>query len=117
MFHLLESYNTGELEDIVDILELYDLEKRTLESLQEKLDELAYTVSVLMNETLMFGFREDRYARPGFSPREMLAPLTCSFPPGCSEGFPLKSSRKWKIMISYNVGDVWAFTVMPRELC
>ncbi|MGD1075089.1 MAG: hypothetical protein ABR903_03295 [Thermodesulfovibrionales bacterium] len=56
---LLESYRAGDLEDIVDILELYDLEERTFESLKEKLEDLAYTVSVLINETLTFGFDED----------------------------------------------------------
>ncbi|HXX57133.1 MAG TPA: hypothetical protein VEI96_03970 [Thermodesulfovibrionales bacterium] len=56
---LLESYNTGDLEDIVDILELYDLEERTLMSLREKLGDLAYTVSVLSGETLTFGFDEE----------------------------------------------------------
>ncbi len=56
---LLESYNTGDLEDIIDILELYDLEERTLKSLREKLDDLAYTVSVLIGETVAFGFDED----------------------------------------------------------
>ena len=58
---LLESYNTGELEDIIDILELYDLEETTFESLKEKLDDLAYTVSVLIGETLTFGFSEESY--------------------------------------------------------
>jgi hypothetical protein len=56
---LLESYVTGELDDIIDILELCDLEERTFESLREKLEDLAYTVSVLTNETLTFGFNED----------------------------------------------------------
>ena len=31
---LLESYNTGERQDIIDILELYDLEERTFDSLR-----------------------------------------------------------------------------------
>jgi hypothetical protein len=54
--YLLESYNTGELDDIIDILELYDIEDRTLELVHEKLEELAYTVSVLTRETLTFGY-------------------------------------------------------------
>ncbi|HAM49912.1 MAG TPA: hypothetical protein DCP92_04165 [Nitrospiraceae bacterium] len=56
---LLESYYTGESEDIIDILELYDLEEKTFESLREKLNDLAYTVSVLVSETLTFGFTEE----------------------------------------------------------
>lgn len=55
---LLESYNTGDLEDIVDILELYDLEERTTKALGEKLDGLAYTVSILTRESLSFGFTD-----------------------------------------------------------
>jgi len=53
---LLESYNTGDLEDIVDILELYDIEEHTLGSLREKLEDLAYTVSVLTGEKLFFDY-------------------------------------------------------------
>lgn len=53
---LLESYNTAELDDIIDILELYDLEENTYDALKNKLDDLAYTVSILTHETLFFGF-------------------------------------------------------------
>ncbi len=53
---LLESYDTGELDDIIDILELYDLEENTYDALRNKLDDLAYTVSILTRETLFFGF-------------------------------------------------------------
>ena len=56
---ILESYNTGDLEEIVDILELYDLEEKTPESLKEKLADLAYTVSVLTGEALSFSYDED----------------------------------------------------------
>jgi hypothetical protein len=55
---LLESYNTGELEDIVDILELYDIEEHTIGSLREKLEDLSCTVSVLTREELFFDFDE-----------------------------------------------------------
>jgi hypothetical protein len=57
--YLLESYNTGELDDIIDILELYDIEDRTFEVVHEKLEELAYTVSVLTRETLAFGYTQN----------------------------------------------------------
>lgn len=53
---LLESYNTGDIEDIIDILELYDIETRTNEGLKEKLDDLAYTVSALVREVLFFDY-------------------------------------------------------------
>jgi hypothetical protein len=56
---LLESYNTGDIDDIIDILELYDLEERTLERLREKLGDLAYTVSLLMRERLFFDFTRE----------------------------------------------------------
>jgi len=53
---LLECYNTGEIEDIIDILELYDIEDRTHELLREKLEDLAYTVSELLRENLSFDY-------------------------------------------------------------
>jgi hypothetical protein len=56
---LLESYNTGDIEDIIDILELYDIEKKNFESLQNKLDEIAYTVSLLTRETISFAFTDE----------------------------------------------------------
>jgi hypothetical protein len=55
---LLESYNTDDPEDIIDILELYDINERSFEAVREKLEELAYTVSVLTRETLTFGITE-----------------------------------------------------------
>ena len=55
---LLECYNTGETEDIIDILELYDLEDHSPEQVREKLEDLAYTVSMLIREVLEFGFTE-----------------------------------------------------------
>jgi hypothetical protein len=58
-YFLLESYNTGDLEDIVDILELYDLQDKTPELLREKLNDLAYTVSTLMRHTLIFDYTEE----------------------------------------------------------
>lgn len=56
---LLESYNTGDIEDIIDILELYDIETRTNEGLKEKLEDLAYTVSAFMREVLFFDYTEE----------------------------------------------------------
>ncbi len=53
---LLESYNTGEIEEIIDILELYDVEDRIEEAVREKLEDLAYTVSELLRETVSFDY-------------------------------------------------------------
>jgi hypothetical protein len=56
---ILESYNTGDIEDIIDILELYDLGERTQDALLEKLDDLAYTASVLLRRELRFDYNKD----------------------------------------------------------
>ncbi len=56
---LLESYNTGEIDDIIDILELYDVEDRTTEEVNEKLEELAYTVSELLREPILFDYTDE----------------------------------------------------------
>ena len=58
---LLESYNTAEIDDIIDILELYDVEESTSNHVKEKLKELAYTVSILLQETLAFDLTDDGY--------------------------------------------------------
>ena len=55
---ILESYNTGEMEDIIDILEIYDLDDRTAQGLTRKLEDLAYTVSVLVKEEIAFDYDE-----------------------------------------------------------
>ncbi len=57
----LECYNTGEIDDIVDILELYDIKDEGLETLKEKLKELADDVSLFMRETIEFGFSDNGY--------------------------------------------------------
>lgn len=56
---LLESYNTADIDDLIDILELYDMDERSWGSLKEKLDDLAQTVSALASETLMFDLTEE----------------------------------------------------------
>lgn len=55
---ILESYNSGDVEDIIDILEIYDIEDRTSEGLIEKLEDLAYTVSMLVREKIAFDYDE-----------------------------------------------------------
>lgn len=67
---LLESYNTGDIEDIIDILELYDIEARTHEGLKEKLEDLAYTVSALMREALFFDYTEEGHMGLYLSPKD-----------------------------------------------
>lgn len=52
---LLESYCTGDMDEIVDVLELYDIDEKTSAQVQEKLEDLAYTVSVLIREQIAFG--------------------------------------------------------------
>lgn len=53
---VLESYFTGELEEIVDLLELYDLDEKTCEALEEKLADLAFDVSLLAREKVSFDY-------------------------------------------------------------
>jgi hypothetical protein len=55
---VLESYNTGDMDDIIDILELYDLPENDMDSVLNKLDEVAMSVSVLARETIVFDFCE-----------------------------------------------------------
>lgn len=52
----LECYNTGKLEDILNILELYDVKDKTVSEVNEKLEDLAYTVSELVRETVLFDY-------------------------------------------------------------
>jgi len=72
---ILESYNTGDLEEIIDILELYDIEDRTPAGLAEKLEDLAYTVSILVREKVVFDYDEKGNLGLQFIPRESLAEL------------------------------------------
>ena len=58
---LLESYNTADIDDIIDILELYDVEDSTSNFVREKLEELADTVSLLLRETISFNITDDGY--------------------------------------------------------
>ena len=56
---LLESYCTGDLEEIVDILELYDLSPRTPEALVQKLGVLAADAALFVREPLGFDYNEE----------------------------------------------------------
>lgn len=57
----LECYNTGDVDDIIDILELYDIKDKGLETLKEKLNEVAGDVSLFMGKTVEFGFSDNGY--------------------------------------------------------
>ena len=67
---ILESYNTGDLEEIIDILELYDIEDRTPAGLAEKLEDLSYTVSVLVREKIVFEYDEKGNLGLQYIPKE-----------------------------------------------
>jgi len=56
---ILESYCTGDVDEIIDILELYDLESLDRNGLHEKLEDLAYTVSVMVRESITFDYDEN----------------------------------------------------------
>lgn len=56
---VLECYNTGDIDEIIDILELYDIEHKTAESIKGKLDELAYTASLLVRNTVEFDYNAE----------------------------------------------------------
>lgn len=51
---ILESYCTDDYGELIDILELYDVGEGSAGQVREKLDELAYTVSVLTREAVHF---------------------------------------------------------------
>jgi hypothetical protein len=56
--YVLESYCSGDVEELIDTLEIYDIEDRSREGLNEKLDDLAYTVSLLVKEKVCFDYDE-----------------------------------------------------------
>jgi len=53
---VLECYNTGDIDEIIDILELYDIEHKTADTIKAKLDELAYTASLLVRDLVEFDY-------------------------------------------------------------
>ncbi len=57
--YLLESYNTSDMDDIVDLLEIYDVVDEEKETIMEKLSEVAYNASLLVGEKLKFDFCQD----------------------------------------------------------
>ena len=55
----LESFCTAETDEIVDLLELYDLEDRTRAGLMEMLGELAADASLFVSGQIEFAFNEE----------------------------------------------------------
>lgn len=71
--YLLESYNTGNVEEIIDILELYDVDERTREGVDLKLEDLAWTVSLLVKKTLVFGYTGNGHLGLYYVPASMVS--------------------------------------------
>lgn len=58
---LLESYESANPKDLIDILELYDIGDQDSESVQDRLAEMAETASALTQENLKFGHTPEGY--------------------------------------------------------
>jgi len=56
---VLECYYTNDVEDIIDILELYDIEHKDMDTVKQKLADLADDISIMMRERLEFCFNEN----------------------------------------------------------
>ena len=57
--YILESYYTSDMDEIVDLLEIYDVADEEKETIMEKLSEVAYSASLLVGEKLKFDFCSD----------------------------------------------------------
>lgn len=56
---VLESYCTSDIEEIIDIHELYDIEDRTIEGVMKKLARVAGDASLFVKEKVEFDFSEE----------------------------------------------------------
>jgi|Deesub1362A_J573_1020465.scaffolds.fasta_scaffold18628_1 hypothetical protein len=56
---VLEGYETGDMEEIIDLLELYDIERKDLACLRERLSELAENASLLVRKRIEFDFDDE----------------------------------------------------------
>lgn len=56
---LLESYLTSDPEEIIDLLELFDITHKDMDSVMKKLQELAGDVSLLVRKKVRFDFSEE----------------------------------------------------------
>ena len=57
----LECYRTGDVDEIVDILELYNIDSDNMETVMERLEDLARDASLLVRDTVEFGFSDDGF--------------------------------------------------------
>jgi len=58
---VLESYCTGDIDEIIDLLEIYDVPDRKRETVIGKLSEIAYSASILLGETVRFDFSDEGF--------------------------------------------------------
>ena len=56
---VLEGYQTGDIDEIIDLLEFYDIEEKTPEALQDKLEDLAHDVSLFVKEIIEYGYDDN----------------------------------------------------------
>lgn len=56
---VLECYYTKDVEDIIDVLELFDIEHKDMDTVNQKLSDLADDISMMMRERLEFCFNEN----------------------------------------------------------
>ena len=56
---VLEGYQTGDIDEIIDLLEFYDIEEKTPEALQGKLEDLAHDVSLFVKEIIEYGYDDN----------------------------------------------------------
>lgn len=74
---IIENYCTCNTEDLADILELFDLEDNSNETISEKLSDLAFTASILMKADLGFERnKEGQWCLCIFLPQPAARPLT-----------------------------------------
>ena len=56
---VLESYCTGDIEEIIELLELYDLEDKSHAGLMQRLSDLAKDAGLFIKEKIRFDYNED----------------------------------------------------------
>ena len=56
---VLEGYQAGDIDEIIDLLEFYDIEEKTPGALQDKLEALAHDVSLFVKEIIEYGYDDN----------------------------------------------------------
>ncbi len=56
---VLESYMTSDPQEIIELLELFDIEHEDMESVMRKLKEIAEDVSMMVKRRVEFGFSDE----------------------------------------------------------